>query len=77
MILDTVSLKNDTRPRKVTYLAPNMRRVFVHQGLSRIAVKKLGNDEEADILFTVEGLLKDMATVTVCGKVDNTTPARR
>lgn len=52
-----------------------MRCMLIYQGLSRITEQELGDNEEAYVFFTVKGFLKNVATITVGGKIDDTPPA--
>jgi hypothetical protein len=70
--------RNQNRTRKVMqknslYLAPNMRRVLVHERLSRVTGQKFRDNEQSDVLLAVESLLKDMTAVTICCKFDDAT----
>ena len=42
-----------------------MRRMLVDESLSGITEEELRDDEKPDVLFTVEGLLEDVASVAV------------
>lgn len=48
--------------------------MLIDERLSRISREQFGDDSEPDILFTVEGLLKDVTTITVCRELDNASP---
>ena len=54
-----------------THLAPHVRRMLVHKSLRGIAQEKLGDDEEAHFLLTVQCLLQNMAAVTVRSKINH------
>jgi len=57
-------------------LAPDMRRVLIHQSQRRVSEEKLGNDQESNIFLAVQGLLEDMTAVAISRKVDNPAPVR-
>jgi hypothetical protein len=51
--------------------------MLVNESLSRVAEEKLRDDQEPDIFFTVQGLLKDMATVTIGRQLYDTSSSKR
>lgn len=51
--------------------------MFVDEGLGRVAEKKFGDDEKPYIFLTVESLLKYVAPVAICGKLDDPTTGMR
>ena len=48
--------------------------MLVNQRLGRISEQQFRDDEESHIFFAVKSLLKDVASVAVCSKFDNTSP---
>lgn len=47
--------------------------MLIDKRLRRITEKELGHDEQSNIFFAVEGLLKDVAPVTVHREFNDTT----
>lgn len=58
------------------YLAPDVRSMLVDESLSRVAEQEFRDDDETDVLFAVESLLEDVATVAVGRKLNNSPPAK-
>ena len=58
---------------KQTDLAPNMRRVLVDKGLSRITKEQLRDNEESDILLAIKSFLQHMATIAVGREINDAT----
>ena len=48
-----------------------MRSVFINKSLSGISYEQFRDDQKPNIFFTVECLLKDMASVTVSSKFND------
>ena len=48
-----------------------MRSMLVNESLRWIAEEKLPDDEEADVLLAVQGLLKDVAAIAVGGQLND------
>jgi hypothetical protein len=51
--------------------------MFVDQGLCGIAEEELGNDQQTNVFLTIESFLENVASITVCGKFHDASPARR
>jgi len=49
-----------------------MRCMFIYESLCRVAEEKLRYDEQSDVFFAVEGLLKDVTSVTVDSELNDT-----
>ncbi len=60
-----------------TYFTPDMRRVLVHKGLSRITEQKFRDNQKPDIFLAIKGFLKDVASIAIGGKVNNLTSDKR
>ena len=50
-----------------------MRSMLVDQRLGRISEEQFRDDEKSHVLFTIEGLLENVASVAIGSKLDNTT----
>jgi hypothetical protein len=58
------------------YLAPDVRSMLVDESLSRVAEQEFRDNDETDVLFAVESLLEDVATIAVGRKLHNSPPAK-
>lgn len=54
-----------------------MRRMLVDESLSGITEEELRDDEKPDVLFAVEGLLEDVASVAVGCEIDYPSSVQR
>lgn len=51
-----------------------MRSMLVNQRLGRIPEQKFRDDEKSHVFFTIKSLLKNVASVAIGSKFDNTAP---
>lgn len=60
------------RPRQFHDLAPDVGGMLVHERLCWISEKQLGDDQQTNILFTVERLLQYVTAIAVGGQIHDT-----
>jgi hypothetical protein len=51
-----------------------MARMFINKRRRRISDQQLRNDQQPDLLFTIQGFLEDVAAVAVSGEFDYAAP---
>lgn len=55
------------------YLAPDMGGMLVDESLCRIAKEKFGDNQKPNVLFTIQRLLEDVASIAVSCEVYDAT----
>ena len=53
-----------------------MRSMLVNERLGRITEEQLGDNRQPDVFLAIEGLLQDVTSIAVGGKLNNTSPGR-
>lgn len=51
-----------------------MRRMFIDQSFGGVSDEEFRDDQQANVLFAIKRLLKDMATIAIGGQFDYAAP---